>query len=83
MFLNNNPSSFINQDFDNKATISENKNPTLMSEASDLKDKEDDGLRVHKKDSLIDKLKPVKIDSTLIKNSFNDVDGKVQSNSSI
>jgi hypothetical protein len=54
-----------------------------MSEASDLKDKEDDGLRVHKKDSLIDKLKPVKIDSTLIKNSFNDVDGKVQSNSSI
>jgi len=54
-----------------------------MSEASDLKEKEDEGLRVFKKDSLIDKLKLVKIDSVNTKKSLNDTDGKVQSNSSI
>ena len=77
MFLNNNPSSFINQDLDNKGTVSEPKNPTLMSEASDLKEKEEEGLRVFKKDSLIDKLKPVQIDSVYVKKSLIDVDGKV------
>ena len=83
MFLNNNPSSSMNQDQENKGRVSETKNPTLMSEASDLKEKEDEGLRVFKKDSLIDKLKQVKIDSVNTKKSLNDTDGKVQSNSSI
>jgi len=38
-----------------------------MSDASDLKEKEDEAFRVDKKDLLIDKLKPIKIDSVIIK----------------
>jgi len=39
----------------------------MKSDASDLKEKEDEGFRADKKDFLIDKSKPIKIDSTNIK----------------
>lgn len=57
----------MNWDQENKGRVSETKNPIMMSDASDLKEKEDEGFRVDKKDLLIDKLKPIKIDSVNIK----------------
>lgn len=49
----------MNQDQENKGRIYETKNHIEKSDASDLKEKEDEGFRVDKKDFLIDKLQQI------------------------